>query len=295
MKAQYQKIIMNEGVSFIAKKLEFPRFDSEFHFHAEYELKYVLHSKGKRFVGDSVENFKEGDLVLLGSNIPHYWKNDPIYFEKDDLLASAYLIMFSEDFLGHNFFHLPEMAPIKTLLNKAKGGVCFGNKDKCGIPKKMKQLLSSEGPSRIIILLDILFDLAKAEIVPLLTETFVSEIPMLNYSDHSLKRMTKVHEYVIENFRNKIEVQDVASIANMTSHAFCKYFKKSTKKTFMTFLGELRICHAKKLLIEKEEMAIADICYASGFDNLSNFNRKFRSITDLTPTEFRSNYIKDTV
>jgi len=290
MKAQFQKILINEGLSFIAKQLELSRFDSEFHFHTEYELKYVIKSKGKRFVGDSVENFKEGDLVLLGPNIPHYWKNDKEYFESDDLKASAFLVMFSEGFLGEDFFMSPEMSPIKELLNKAKGGIWFPNADKGGIPLKLKRLIACEGPLKIISILDILFELSKSEVSPLLTETFVVDLPLLNYSDHSFRRLKEVHEYVIVNFHEKIQIQDVAEIANMTTHAFCKYFKKSTKKTFMTFLGELRVCHSKKLLIEKEEQAISDICYASGFDNLSNFNRKFKSITNMTPKEFRNHY-----
>ncbi len=291
MKARFQKIIVNEGLSFVAKKLDLPRFDSEFHFHSEYELKYVIQSKGKRFVGDCVENFNEGDLVLLGPNIPHYWKSDPEYFERDDLKASAFLVMFSEDFLGANFFSIPEMSIIRDLLNKAKGGVCFQHPNKETMFKKMKDLMSDEGPLKIISMLDILLELAKSEMRPLLTNAFVTELPLINYSDHSIGRLKKVHEYVIVNFHNKIQIQDVAEIANMTPHAFCKYFMKSTKKTFMTFLSELRVCHAKKLLIEKEEQAISDICYSSGFDNLSNFNRKFKSITTMTPKEFRSLYL----
>lgn len=291
MKAQFQKIIINEGFSFIAKKLDLQHFDSEYHFHPEYELKYVIKSKGKRFVGDSVENFQEGDLVLLGPNIPHYWKNDPLYYEKDNLKASAFLVMFSENFLGKEFFLLPEMSPIKDLLNKAKGGICFPDTVRQNISIKLKHLISCDGPMRIMNMLDILFGLVKTEIRPLLTETFVTELPLLNYSDHSIGRLKKVHEYMIANFHNKIQIHDVAEIANMTTHAFCKYFKKSTKKTFMTFLGELRVCHAKKLLIENEEQAISDICYSSGFDNLSNFNRKFKAVTNMTPKEFRSHYL----
>jgi AraC-like DNA-binding protein len=139
-------------------------------------------------------------------------------------------------------------------------------------------------------MLDILFDLSKAEKCPLLTETFVTEIHLLNYSDYSIGRLKKVREYVIANFKNKIKIHDVAEIANMTTHAFCKYFKQSTKKTFMTFLAELRVCHAKKLLIENGQ-PISDICSKSGFDNLSNFNRRFKAITKMTPKEFRSQYI----
>jgi AraC-like DNA-binding protein len=290
MKAQFQKILINDGISFVAKVLELSHFDSEYHFHPEYELKYVIQSKGKRFVGDSIENFQEGDLVLLGPNIPHYWNNDPIYYERNDLKASAILVMFSEDFLGDEFFLLSEMLPIKDLLNKAKGGIFFPGATKSCIPIKLKHLISCDGPLKIMAMLDILFELTKAKICPLLTETFVNELQLVNFSEGSLWRLKKVHEYVQANFQNKIQIQDVAKKANLTSHAFCKYFKKSTKKTFMTFLAELRVCHAKKLLIENDK-SISDICYASGFDNLSNFNRKFKEITNMTPKEFKSHYI----
>jgi AraC-like DNA-binding protein len=291
MKAQFQKIIINEGSSFLAKELNLTRFDSDFHFHPEYELKYVIQSRGIRFIGDSVENFQEGDLVLLGPNIPHYWNND-LNLESRNLKARAYLIMFSENFLGAGFFNLPEMLPIKELLKKSRGGVCFPNPEKYNIPEKLKQLIFIDGPERIMALLEILNELTKAEIRPLLTKTFVAELPLLNYSNHSVERLRKVHEYVLANFHKKIQIENVAEIANMSTYAFCKYFKKSTLKTFMSFLSELRICHAKKLLIQKEELAISDVCFDSGFENLSNFNRKFKEMTSMTPKEYRRHYSK---
>ncbi|MCE1199316.1 MAG: cupin domain-containing protein, partial [Marinilabiliales bacterium] len=104
MKATYQKILLSEGSSFIATKLVLPRFHLEYHFHPEYELKYVIESKGKRFIGDTIENFQEGDLILLGPNIPHYWKNDAIHDQTDQMKAKAVVAMFTEDFLGKDFF-----------------------------------------------------------------------------------------------------------------------------------------------------------------------------------------------
>jgi len=291
MKAQFQKIIINEESSFIAKELNLPRFDIEFHFHPEFELKYVSQSKGIRFIGDSVENFQEGDLVLLGPNIPHYWNNDALSCGSDNL-SKAYLVMFSESFLGKEFFQLPEMSPIQDLLNQAKGGICFSNTGKFDIAGKLKRLISYEGPLKIILLLDILTELSKAEKRPLLTQTYIEELPSMNYSDHSVERLKRVYEYVLANFQRKIQIHEVAAIANMSPYAFCKYFKKSTVKTFMTFLCELRICHAKKLLIQKEELAISDICHDSGFDNVSNFNRTFKKLTTMTPKEYRKHYIK---
>ena len=112
MKATYQKILLSEGSSFVATRLILPRFHSEYHFHPEYELKYVIESKGKRFVGDTIENFQEGDLILLGPNIPHYWKNDAIHDQSDLMQSKAVVVMFSEDFLGKDFFSIQEMIPI---------------------------------------------------------------------------------------------------------------------------------------------------------------------------------------
>ena len=284
------KIIINQGLSFIAKEQRLTLFDSELHFHPEYELKYVMQSKGMRFVGDRVENFQEGDLVLLGPNISHCWNNDRENSNGDNLRASAFLVKFSEKFLGERFFLLPEMSQIKDLLINAKGGLCFPSINKKDIQIKLEHLLTCEGPLRIISLLDILFELSKAEMRPLLTETFVSESLLLNCHDHSVKRMKKVYEYVMANFRNKIRIQDVAEIANMTTHAFCKYFKKRTSKTFMTFLGELRVFYAKKFLIEIKDLPVSDICYRLGFENLSNFYRRFYSVTKMTPKEFRNHY-----
>ena len=105
MKPQFQKIIVDQGSSFIAREMNLPWFDSEFHFHPEYELKYVCQSKGIRFIGDSVESFKEGDLILLGPNIPHYWNSDAIYHDNKNLRVKAFLVMFSENFLGQDFFY----------------------------------------------------------------------------------------------------------------------------------------------------------------------------------------------
>ncbi|MCE1200448.1 MAG: AraC family transcriptional regulator, partial [Marinilabiliales bacterium] len=153
----------------------------------------------------------------------------------------------------------------------------------------MERLSVSRGPQKIILLLEILTELSNAESRKLLTEDFSSGIPFLDASSPSFVRLQKVHHYVIKNFHYPLQIEDVAKIANMTPHAFCKYFKKSTKKTFMTFLNELRICHAKKLLIENR-IPISQICVESGFNNISNFNRQFKAGTNLTPSDFRGLY-----
>ncbi len=290
MKATYQKILLSEGSSFLATRLILPRFHSEYHFHPEYELKYVIESKGKRFVGDTIENFQEGDLILLGPNIPHYWKNDAVHDQTDLMKAKAVVVLFSEDFLGDKFFSVQEMIPIMELLRKSNAGLAFPNAISGPIPPMMEELTKSAGPLRIILMLEILAELAKAESRKLLTEEFSTGTPFLDANSPSFVRLQKVHHYVIKNFNSPLQIEDVAQIANMTPHAFCKYFKKSTKKTFMTFLNELRVCHAKKLLIENR-IPISQICIESGFNNISNFNRQFKTGTSMTPSDFKAMYI----
>ncbi len=288
LKGQFQKILLNTQSSFVAKHLTLPYFDSVYHFHPEYEIKYVIRSRGKRFIGESIENFMEGDLVLVGPNIMHYWKNDPVYFESKELSASAYLIMFSENCFGEDFFSIPEMHPVKELFSRAKRGLIFTPENKNRIANKIKRLINSEGPMRITGFIDVLFELAHTKSRPIISDRFNNDLPFI-YKDTSVNRLRKVHDYVITNFQNRITLQDVAEKASMTPHSFCKYFKRSTKKTFFTFLIELRICHAKKLLIENS-MTIMEVCYASGFDNLSYFNRAFKSLTNMTPKEYKHNY-----
>ncbi len=290
MKATYQKILLSEGSSFVATRLILPRFHSEYHFHPEYELKYVIESKGKRFVGDSIENFQEGDLILLGPNIPHYWKNDDIHDQSDLMQSKAVVVMFSEEFLGKDFFSLQEMIPIREILNKSRAGLVFPNAIHSIIPQMMDDLTRAKGPHRIILMLEILTEMMNLESGKLLTEEFTTGTPFLDTNSPSFVRLQKVHHYVIKNFHYPLQIEDVAQIANMTPHAFCKYFKKSTKKTFMTFLNELRVCHAKKLLIENR-IPISQICIESGFNNVSNFNRQFKTGTNMTPSDFKAMYI----
>lgn len=289
MKATYQKILLSEGSSFLATRLILPRFHSEYHFHPEFELKYVIESSGKRFIGDTIENFNAGDLILLGPNIPHYWKSDEVQDQQDEMPAKAIVVLFSGEFLGRDFFTTQEMQPVADLLGRSHAGLVFPKARKTVIPRLLEELVKAQGPARIILLLEIFTELARTESRKLLADNFSDGVPFLDANSPSFARLQKVHHYVIKNFHSPLQIEDVAEVASMTPHAFCKYFKKSTKKTFMTFLNELRICHAKKLLIENR-IPISQICSESGFNNISNFNRQFKTLTNMTPSDFRLMY-----
>lgn len=255
------------------------------HYHPELELVYILKSTGTRFVGDSIEKFEPGQLVLLGKNLPHMWLNDDLYFEEDsDLESEALAIHFRIDFLGDTFFDVFEFLAIKQLLHRAQRGVLFlGIADE--VTDKLWQLYESEGAERVIKFISLLDLLSKWEDSRCLS----SDGFMQSFENKSAKHLDKVYEYLYNNFHKKILLKEAAAIAGMNPSAFSRSFKKIHNKTFIRYLNEIRIAYACRLLIEGG-VKISAISYDCGFNNLSNFNRQFKLIRGVSPTEYQDQY-----
>lgn len=254
------------------------------HFHKELELDFISSSSGTLFAGDYIGKFSEGNLVLLGKNLPHMWVNSEEYFEDgNELTALACVVHFTEDFLGDEFLTKPEMEGVKNLFKKAKRGLVFKG-DTSVINKKVLTLTRYSGFARVIELLKILDLLAKWENVTVLSsEDFVK-----GFSDNKLKKLEVVYEYIYNHFNSDISLEKVAEVACMNSSAFSRYFKKAHGKNFIKYVNELRVNYACKLILDNK-YAIIDICFESGFNNLSNFNRQFKLIKGVAP----SNYLKE--
>lgn len=254
------------------------------HFHKELELDFISSSSGTLFAGDYIGKFSEGNLVLLGKNLPHMWVNSEEYFnEENDLTALACVIHFTEEFLGKDFLEKPEMEKVKTLFKRSKRGLVFKG-DTSIINKKVQSLTMHTGFSRVIELLNILDLLANWEDVTLLaSENFVK-----GFSDNKLKKLEAVYEYIYNHFNSDISLEKVAEVACMNPSAFSRYFKKAHGKNFIKYVNELRVNYACKLILDNK-YAIIDICFESGFNNISNFNRQFKIITGFAP----SNYLKE--
>lgn len=267
--------------SFRAVKHSYPYFLNVWHYHSELELVYIVQSTGTRFIGDSTEQFKEGDLVLIGENLPHLWQNDAHYFAKGaNLKAEALSIHFNKDFGGKDFCDIPEMQLIKSLINRAAHGLLFRG-EICGkAVGKMNKVIRAEGIHRIVILLELLEKLARAEYEPLSSEGFT--LPIQNSGDD---RIAKVYSFTYENFKQDISLEEVAALVNLNPSAFCRFFKKSAKKSYFSFLNEIRIGYACKLLLE-EKQNISEVAYTCGYNNLSHFNRQFKMIKHHSPSAF---------
>lgn len=259
----------------------YPNFLKVWHYHEQLELVAILKSKGTRFVGDSIEQFNEGEVVLIGKNLPHLWLNDKSYFKNNpNLTAEAVAIHFKEEFIGNAFATAPEMKHITALFDKAKQGLKFtGNTSK--IIADIKELQHLNDFERIIKLMQILNTLwVEVDYVKLASAGFLS-----TFNQTENRSLDKVYSYIFDNFKKPISLQDMAKVAQMNPAAFSRYFKKGSRKPFSRYLNEVRVGYACKLLLE-EKYNITDICYESGFQNLSNFNRQFKAITSYSPSDY---------
>lgn len=288
MKAILQKVPGSVDSSFTVQEFHSDYFNIPWHFHPEFELVYITKSEGTRFIGDKIGSFQPGDLVLVGSNLPHWYRNDPAYYNSDpEFKAASIVIQFTTNFLGETFLFAPEMSKIHKVLSNAQRGLELygGLADK--ISSMMHEIVNLKGMDRLLHLLSILNYISSSNEYNLLSD----KGPSVGINENDPKRINRVYEYVMNNFTESITIEDASELIHMCPSAFCRYFKKRTRKTFTCFLNEIRISHACKLLIE-EDFSITEICYKSGFNNISYFNRQFKSHNKLTPQAFRNEYYR---
>ena len=288
MKNFVSKSPIPDSKVFVVKELNDPHFDPTFHFHPEHQLFLVLKGEGMRFIGDVIKPFKEGDLVFTGPNLPHVWRNDNAYFDKkNELTTSGIVIYFHDHFLGETIHHKEELENIHHLLQRSVRGFEIKGETNLIVSKMMKELLHLTGVESIIQVLKILNVIANSQECHFITHNHY----VASHTEAETDRMNKVYEHVIKNFQQKITLEEVANIANMTLTSFSRYFKSRVNKSFSDFLKEIRIDYACKLLNE-ENMSIEQVAYASGFYTLSNFNKQFKNVTGKQPFSYRSEYMK---
>ncbi|WP_027067662.1 AraC family transcriptional regulator [Maribacter sp. Hel_I_7] len=275
------------NTSITVSQNNYKNFLKVWHFHEELELVYIIKSTGTRFVGDSIEKFQSGEVILIGKNVPHMWLNDEAYFEENSsLTAQAVSVHFKDNFVGKEFLSLPEMQPISHLLKKATQGIKFNNVTD-NIKNELLNLSSLNPAIKITRIIEILSKLEQTQHYTLLSSNgFIN-----TFHQTENKRLNTIYEYVYQNFHTPISSKDVAELANMNASAFSRFFKTIHRKPFTRFLNEIRIGFACKMLLENKE-SITSIAYACGFGNISNFNRQFRIIKNESPSSFLSQHKK---
>lgn len=287
MRSAIRKELESSTGSFVIQELNEPHFDPNWHFHPHYQLFVVLKGSGTRFIGDSIKPFSEGDLVFIGPNLPHLWRSDARYFEKDSAEHTRGIVVyFKEDFLGREFLQKQETVYLNQLLHLSLQGIEWKGESRLRIETALKRLVAQPPDfQRLVSLLQLLGEMAHM--------TDYSLIASMGYTNtvkpEEAHRMRLVHEYVLNHFQDKIELAAVADLIGMSPPAFCRYFKARANKTFLDFVSEVRVGHACKLLIGNQ-LNVAQICYECGFRTLSNFNRQFRAITGTTPLDYKRSY-----
>ncbi len=258
-------------------------FDFPIHFHPEFELNFIDNCKGvKRFVGDSVEETDDIELVLVGSNVIHGWK----LHNCTNKNIHEVTIQFHKDLFHSTFLSRRIMKPVKDMFERSSQGILFSKETTLLLKPRISKISRLHGIDYYIELLSLLSDLANSRNQRLLSSYSISNSQDDFYNSEKIKI---VYEYIRDNFESKIKVKDIADVVNMTEVSFSRFIKKRTGKTFVEYLNDLRIGYASRWLIENE-LSISEIAYKSGFNNLANFNRNFKNCRNCTPTEYRKNF-----
>ncbi|MDF7820016.1 AraC family transcriptional regulator [Runella sp. MFBS21] len=286
MKPQLLKVSKDLAQSFSVRQDEVPYFYNRWHYHPESELVYIVNGSGTQFVGNSIRHFESGDVLLIGSNLPHYWRCDEEYFQgSSNLLAKAVVVHFQDNFWGDTFLSLPENQAIAELLQRAKHGIRFSGIHKEKVAQLLPTLLNQVSVNRIMTLYQALDLLSQCDDHELLSSMHES----IQFDEEDTDRINRIYAYSLAHFQQKITIEKIAEVANISPSSFCRYFKSRSRKTYSQFLLELRVGQACKLLRE-QKLSIAQVCFESGFHTFSNFNKYFKSIMGSSPLQYQKAY-----
>lgn len=261
-----------------------PHFGTVWHYHPEIELHYLIKGEGTRFIGDHIGNFQQDDMILMGSNLPHTWKCNLNDLENRDNVE-ALVLHFHPECFGKQFYNFSETQEIIKLIEQAKNGLFITGDSKEKIKELLWKMKPETGLNKLIYLLEIFKTLIKNHEYELLSNNI--EYSKFNKLDES--RIDKILSYTLQNFKEKIFIEDVAALTNLSVTSFCRYFKITSNKSYFDFLTEIRLNHACRLILDTD-YTIQHIALDSGFENTSNFYRHFKNVKGVTPKEYKARF-----
>jgi AraC-like DNA-binding protein len=282
MDPRFKKNI-NSITSFKLKNTVGQSFDGLWHFHDEYELIYIWDGKGEKIVGDNISDLCKDDLLLFGSDLPHSFRCNQDYYNKEE--AGSLVIHLNNEFLSEDFFVCPELQLISKLFKRSKSGIQFDIDNRQEIGAKIQKMFSMNHFECFLEILSMLNSLGQCDDYHLLASSGFT--PSIGKKDY--QRINKVYKYVMEHFSEDIDLDTAAGITHLTKEAFCRHFKKITGKTFFTYLHEYRVGYACKLLM-RTNLNVTEICFKSGFNSISNFNKQFKKVAETNPMDYRNRF-----
>lgn len=265
-----------------ARFYDYQHFTYPWHFHSEYEIIYIEESTGTRFVGNDIHQFAAGDVILIGSNLPHYMKSDEAYHAGDSLLrVKGTIIQFEKDFMYHAINHYPHFAKIKKMLDESGRGVYFPARSTARLKPLLATIPLATGIDQITSFLQLLKEMSEVK-----TRQIISSADFGNETLYDTSRIDKVIAYLNKNYNRPVHLEEVASLAAMNPTAFCRFFKSKTGKSLKNYILDMRIGYACKLLL-MDHLNISQISVECGFDTISHFNKTFKKITGYTPSQYK--------
>ncbi len=282
MKALPFKIPRSSVESLMIQEDKQPYLYDFLHMHPEIQITYILKGTGTVYIGDYIGSFVPDDIYIIGSNVPHVFKNDKEYYESNSYLyAHGMTIFVDESFLNKTLFQLPETSEFSSLLERSTR--CLKGVNQIYLRANFENLISKSGLDKMIEVLQIIKVLSNSNSL----RSLMNKVGTIRVTENDGKRLNDVVQYTLNNFTETISLEKVANIANMTVPSFCRFFKQRTRKTYISFITELRINQACKLLTNKDH-TILQVAVMTGYNNLSNFNRQFKKVKGITPTEYKS-------
>ena len=265
-----------------------PYFYSHLHRHAEIQITWIREGEGTLIAGNNMHIFNPGEIFILGANLPHLFKSDPSYFENDsNKTIHATTIFFNPCGKLASLFELPEMKNITSFLEKLQNGFKVPNHKVSELSKSISNMLSTEGIEQFMIFLNLLKEMSGIQEL----ETLSVNSYTRSLNDSEGMRIAHIYNYIIQNYNKPLTLEDVAEQAFMTPHAFCRYFKKHTRHTLVTFLNKIRVNEACKMLTSGSFSGISEVAYTCGFNSITNFNRVFKSTTGRSPRSYTEQYV----
>jgi AraC-like DNA-binding protein len=273
---------INSYLSLIEREENF--FKAPFHFHPEMELVYIAESFGKRIIGDTIEQFNEGDMVFIGSNLPHIWMNDEVFYSDHfHQKPRAIVFYFNKNIFSQKFYEMEESGKLNELFRNAEKGICIGGNTKEIIRKKLMTLLNKKDFEKIIGLFEIIDILSLSNDVSFIaSDGYTAQLERFKTD-----RLSEVFKYIQQNYKDNISLGTISEISNLTPQSFCRLFKKRTGKSFVEYLNEARISAACKYLIDTD-WSISEVAYNCGYKTVSNFNKLFKGINGKSPKQYRT-------
>lgn len=283
-----EQLPISKSLPLKARFYDYQHFTYPWHFHSEYEVIYVKESTGTRFVGNNIEKFRDGDILLLGSNLPHYMKSDETYFdEANTRRVRGTIIQFEKEFMYYSINHYPHFAKVRHLLDESQRGVYFPAGCSLILVDLLDKIPLQQGLEQMISFLELLKEMAETEERQIIaTADFASEEP------YDASRIDKVISYLNKNYTRSIDLDEISSFAAMNPTSFCRFFKGKTGKSFKNYILDMRIAYACKLLL-MDDVTISNISAECGFDTISHFNKTFKKNTGYSPSQYRKMMLMD--